>query len=727
MADSRLKKHYLNLFFLFLFVSALLLSIVLLHLAAEDARFFSEWYPTLLIFNGLCLTILIGLIGNSLVRLINQVRRQEMGASLTTKLVTTLILLAILPAGFMYVFSLSFLQKGVDSWFDNKIETTLDEAMNLSRNALNDRVEFVKSRVKQLATNIQSSTSADIRENFLLYSNTAGIGFETLQLYTRDGTSVFFTDQTSLYKLDINIRNSITTQLPFVALEPRADNSIIIRIATKLSDSQNNDHFYIYGIYPITDDMGVLAQRVSDAFSHYQELIYIREPLKTSFVLTLTLALLQALLTAIWSAFYFAQKIVSPIRILAKGTRAVAVGNYQQQLPEVSHDELGMLVKSFNDMTRRIDFAQSEAQKNQIHAETQRLYFETVLQNLSSGVITFDANGYLRTANTAAAQILRADIHQYISQQLNMVAEQHSPLGELMQHLAHHLKAKQMEWSEELNILLDEQMHTLMCRGTRLPSSEHLQGGYVLVFDDITQLIKAQKESAWSDVARRLAHEIKNPLTPIQLSAERLQHKYQNKLDEEDAEILTKATSTIINQVESMKSMVRAFSEYAKPPKAEFELLSLNQLILEVAELYQNHDNSTIRLSLGKQAMKMMGDKDRLRQLLHNLIKNAIEANVKNDGTLVYISTRLQQTQSHIELIVEDQGLGIDSELLGNLFEPYVTTKTKGTGLGLAIAKKIVEEHSGAIFAKNLAQGGAAFVVHFPLLHQNINTDSKIS
>ncbi|MDH5301666.1 MAG: ATP-binding protein [Gammaproteobacteria bacterium] len=716
MADSRLIRHRITLFFLTLFVSALLLSIFLLHRAAEDAEFFANWYSWLFTFNGICLVALIGLIGNSFFQLLRQIRNQEVGARLTTKLAATLIVLAVLPAGFMYVFSLSFLQKGVDSWFDNKVETTLNEAMSLSRNALDERVNHVRSRISDLSTSMQRNTQSSIRDNFLQHLDQTNHGFEQLQLFTHDGNAVFFSDKDQPSNLDQAIRDSISAKKPFIVLEPGENNRIIIRAASQLIDRNSGATFYIYGIYPITDDMGVLAQRVYDAFSHYRGLIYIREPLKNSFVLTLSLALLQALLTAIWAAFYFAQKLVEPIRILAQGTRAVAVGNYQQQLPEISHDELGLLVKSFNDMTRRIDLSQREALTSQIRAETQRLYLETVLQNLSSGVITLDAQGNLHTCNTAASQILKCDLESQLGQPASNIARQNTPLAQLLQRLGHYLNQQEITWSEEINLILDEQMHNLICRGTRLPSNEQLPGGYVLVFDDVTQLIKAQKESAWSDVARRLAHEIKNPLTPIQLSAERLLHKYQNKLEGEDADVLQKATSTIINQVESMKNMVRAFSDYAKPPKAEMQKLSLNQLILDIAELYQNHDNSTLRLSLGKQPMWMLGDADRLRQLLHNLIKNAIEANGKSGGELVYISTRLDTDEApHIELAIEDQGPGIDVDMLNIMFEPYVTSKTKGTGLGLAVAQKIVEEHSGTISAKNLRKQGAAFVIHFPI------------
>jgi nitrogen fixation/metabolism regulation signal transduction histidine kinase len=341
-------------------------------------------------------------------------------------------------------------------------------------------------------------------------------------------------------------------------------------------------------------------------------------------------------------------------------------------------------------------------------------------------VITFDPSGNLRSANQAACELLDLDLNYYRGQKLESIASEPTAVKLLFSIALNYFNGEKKQWNEEVSLMLGEQIHTFMCKGNHLPDRDTQTGGYVLVFDDITSLIQAKKDTAWSDVARRLAHEIKNPLTPIQLSAERLQHKYQNKLGEKDLELLNKSTNTIINQVESMKGMVRDFSDYAKPAKSEFKPIDFNQLLLEVAELYKNHDNSTLQLSLGTQAMSVMADKDRLRQLLHNLIKNAFEANDKQQGKIVYVSTRKQgpEQREKLELLIEDQGPGISEEMMPQLFEPYVTSKTKGTGLGLAIVKKIVEEHSGDIKVHNLNDGGALFILHFPLANNSAQTQT---
>ena len=372
-------------------------------------------------------------------------------------------------------------------------------------------------------------------------------------------------------------------------------------------------------------------------------------------------------------------------------------------------------------MTHRIALARNEASNSQRQAEAQHAYLETVLTNLSSGVMTLDTDHCLHTSNPSASQILGIDLSLYHGQPLEQLISDRPVLQALVEPVYEHLEQGETNWQEEITLFSRGGRQVLMCRGTLLPDSSETPGGTLIVFDDITTLIQAQRNAAWGEVARRLAHEIKNPLTPIQLSAERLRHKYLNKMDPDDAGVLDRATHTIVQQVETLKEMVKAFSEYARMPTLQREDVDLNAIIREVLELYQGGDNAVrFSLQLDKSTPHIEADIGRMRQLLHNLIKNALEAMDYQIGELL-ISTRCVEEHAcrYVELKFQDTGPGFPEELIGQLFEPYVTNKTKGSGLGLAIVKKIVEEHGGMLEAENVEGAGACVVIRLPVGSRN--------
>ncbi|HED40197.1 MAG TPA: HAMP domain-containing protein, partial [Chromatiales bacterium] len=442
------------------------------------------------------------------------------------------------------------------------------------------------------------------------------------------------------------------------------------------------------------------------------------------------LVLLLGVLMAVWLAFFSARRLVTPIRVLAIGTRAVAAGDYTKRLPMHSGDELGFLVESFNDMTLKIARAQEEVRSSQQQAEQERAYLWAVLARLSSGVLTLDVNRTVYTVNVAAGEILGVESKACIGYELNEIVERYEYLKNFADAITPHLAEScsdtsgKGEWREEVIFYGATGRQVLMCGGAALPGDD---GGYVIVFDDVTNLVQAQRDAAWGEVARRLAHEIKNPLTPIQLSAERLRHKYLKSMPPEDAVVLDKSTHTIVQQVEVMKEMVQAFSEYARTPKLELRPLPLNALIDEVLELYRNnHLGVVIEARLQKRLPLVSVDAGRMRQLLHNLIKNALEAMVEGEMKITLETRALSERGvSMVELRVVDSGPGIPVAILENIFEPYVTAKPKGSGLGLAIVKKIVEEHSGVIWAENLEQG-ACMTIHLPVAPGNIDNVARV-
>ena len=350
--------------------------------------------------------------------------------------------------------------------------------------------------------------------------------------------------------------------------------------------------------------------------------------------------------------------------------------------------------------------------------ESQRAYLEAVLERISTGVLTLDSSGTLHTANPASARILGIDLAPSSGRRLEELADDNPGLGQFLKVVMPHVAQGGGEWREEFELPAQRGRKIIVCRGTRLPDRQDLAGGWVVVFDDITALVQAQREAAWSEVARRLAHEIKNPLTPIQLSAERLRHKFLDRLPEADAEVLDRSTWTIVQQVDALKAMVRAFADYATTPTADFTAIDLNDLVREVTDLYGTGEGDTIRLELADDLPAIDADRARLRQVLHNLIKNALEAQADGETVPIAVSTRLCSDAGDgepvVELAVADTGPGIPENMLNRLFEPYMTEKPRGSGLGLSIVRRIVEEHGGAIDAENRAGGGATMRVRLP-------------
>jgi nitrogen fixation/metabolism regulation signal transduction histidine kinase len=477
--------------------------------------------------------------------------------------------------------------------------------------------------------------------------------------------------------------------------------------------------------YPVSRSIADLTTKVEESYSRYKELAFLRKSLKNTFTLSLAMVLLFSLLAAIWAAFFTARRLVKPVAGIAEGTRAVAEGNYGMQLPvPKSRDELGFLVESFNSMSRRIEKSRDETARTQRQVEAQRTYLETVLGRLSSGVISLDASGRLQTANQAAGDILKVDVALLLGQDADSLSEISPRLRQFIEAVRDAVEQERRDWRGQITLIGGEGRQALLCRGTPLAQPDDESMGYGLVFDDITNLLKAQRDAAWGEVARRLAHEIKNPLTPIQLSAERLRHKYLKKMEGKDADVLDRATHTIVSQVEAMKEMVNAFSDYARPSQINPQPIHLDDLVREVLDLYRSAGLTTgldVRLNAGE--TRVEADPVRLRQVVHNLIKNAQEAVgvEKNPTITVTTEIKVDNDCQFIELNVIDNGPGFDQQILTHLFEPYVTTKAKGTGLGLAVVKKIAEEHGGNIWAENLPECGARLILRLP----TIQTDNK--
>jgi nitrogen fixation/metabolism regulation signal transduction histidine kinase len=499
---------------------------------------------------------------------------------------------------------------------------------------------------------------------------------------------------------------------PHVSLQPAPGGGYQVRAAATIRAGPGESTRLLVAIYPVPQRLSDLAATVQTAYQQYGQLSYLREPLKATFVLTLSLVLLMALLAAVYGALYFSERLVRPVQDLIAGTRAVAKGDFDTRLLRASHDEVGFLVTSFNDMTKKLARAREETERSRAAVEAERAALAVILARLTSGVISLEPDLRVRVANQAAGNILGVDFTGSAGRPLAEIAAGEPMLAELHGVMQRHFEAGETEWREQVTLRTDSGRRELVVACTALPGDAGAQG-LVLVFDEVTQLLQAQRQAAWGEVARRLAHEIRNPLTPIQLSAERMRRKLMRGLAASEAELLDRSTQTIVQQVEAMKQMVAAFSEYAKAPDMHVSEFDLGALVRQVSDLYHAQDSRVaFGLSLDPKAALLEADPGRIRQLLNNLLTNSLEALDGTPNPVIMIETK--RVGDQVALTVVDNGPGFQGSLLEQAFDPYVTSKPKGTGLGLAIVRRIVEEHGGQVEVDNAPQGGARVRITLP-------------
>ena len=694
--------------------------LLLLAKSVQNSSEFGRLQPWILLLNIAGVLTLTVLLVRKLWQLVRDYRNHVPGSRLTARTVIIFGALVIAPLLIVYFSSLEFLNRGIDSWFRVEVRQGLKDALVLSRAALDLRVEECARRTELLARSLAARSGVEIQTRL-----------DEERRATAASEIVLFGDHERILAASLDnplagvpiappadLVRRVSDHRPYVSLEPQANGRYLIRIGVPLSESPDSpEGRYVMALYPVPTQLAGLSDAVQRSYSQYGNLAALREPLKYSFSLTLTLVLLLAMLAAFYGAIFSAQRLVRPVQDLIAGTRAVGKGDFDTRLPLPSRDEMGFLVHSFNDMTKRLRRAHEEATRSQQAVERERERLAIILARLSTGVLAVDRTLTVRMANEAAGAILGTDLSAATGRSLPELSANNERLGQFVAALAVRFARGREEWREQLDLDSQAGRRTLMCACTPLPG-EGSDMGYVIVFDDITALLEAQRDAAWGEVARRLAHEIKNPLTPIQLSAERLRRRLLSTMKAPDAEILDRATHTIVQQVETMQQMVNAFSEYARAPEMRITRFSLNQLVTDVADLYRSQDpRSAIHLALDEKLDMVEADRGRVRQILNNLVTNALEALEGVANPSLEIATRLESggDAAYAVVTVCDNGPGFQRELLGRVFDPYVTSKPKGTGLGLAIVKKIVEEHGGRIDADNRAEGGARVRVVLPV------------
>ena len=715
----------LGLIALWVLVSGGLL--LLLALSVQNSVQFSELQSWILLANVVALIGVGYLLTRKIIELVRAFRAQVPGSRLTARTVAIFGSLVIAPLIIVYLFSLEFLNRGIDSWFKVEIKQGLTDALELSKSAVDVRMREYARSTQLFANRLADSPPA----TWAIASDQQRVESGALQVvvYGRLGQVLASSSvgaSSSLPRASAEVTAAIDAGNTYWSLEPLSEDDYLINTAAPIAISPgSSEGRFVVAMYPVPPHLVRLSEAVQHSYSQHSNLTSQREGVKNLFGMTLTLVLLLAMLTAIYGAIYSAEKLTRPVQDLIAGTRAVGKGDFGTRLPLPSRDEMGFLVHSFNDMTKRLRRAREETQRSQVAVERERERLSIILARLSTGVITLGRDLTLRSANQAASNILGVELERGVGQPLGALSDENPRYARFVGEVTQRLAKGDEEWREQLDLKPEAAgARVLVCACTPLPGDDHAenelerQPGYVIVFDDISALLQAQRDAAWGEVARRLAHEIKNPLTPIQLSAERMRRRYLGQMQGEDAQILDRATYTIVQQVEAMKAMVNAFSEYARAPDMKVTKFPLNALVTEVVDLHRVQESGIrIDVDLDSHIDQVEADRGRVRQILNNLIVNGAEAAENVPDGRVVASTRLETlgNAAYVTITVTDNGPGFSREVLGRVFEPYVTSKPKGTGLGLAIVKKIVEEHGGRVEADNRPEGGGRVRVSLPV------------
>ncbi len=706
---------FLRAFPVFAFALLIAFALYLAGSGDEIGPRFAPWAPWLVAAAGLALGALLGILCKRALGLYREWRQAAPGAGLRIRLFGLLLVLALPPWILLYGFSLRFLNSAIDSWFRVEVEQALEAARTLAQDALENDQTLAKDRAKDIAADVAGALDVDaaLREALdrtrALAVTVVDARGDVIANASAD-TRFLFPQRPSRAELDA------AELTPTSVLEGEGSSDLSMRVLVSMSGTR-----YLLAQFAPNRDWVTKSDIIERQLSEYSRFKFLRGALKTTLTLVLSFVLLLGALAALYLAFAISRRLVAPLTELVAANRKVAAGDYSVRVEERGATELALLARSFNQMTSELDALNAQARQSSDKAQLERRFLESVLERIRSGVLVVEGD-ILKTANMAASELFELPISQLSGRSLSTIALEYPRLQPLINALKQQSLTEAREWRTEIALESPLGKQMLLLRGAKLPDGS----GQVVIADDESDVARTQRESAWGEVARRLAHEIKNPLTPIQLAAERLRRKYLASLPESERDVLDRATDTIVSQVEALKTMVNAFSDYARPPQLAMHPVAIEPLAREVADLYASDPQGLQfhfefeRRPGGKALPKVKADSGRLRQLLHNLIKNAQEAGLETrveassseprprENPQIDVSGSLSADgdRNWYELCIRDYGPGIPDALRERLFEPYTTSKSKGTGLGLAIVKKIVEEHGGQIRAENCRADG---------------------
>ena len=671
----------------------------------------SDTFRLLLIFNIIFVCALIILITIQIAKLLQNVKKEIVGSRLTMRLVLSFATVVIIPVTIVYLASVSFLTKSIESWFNVQVESALQGGLSLGQKTLDILLKDIELKSKSMAYSIgtsdESSSSEilnDLREKFSIQEAVI-IGINS----KIDKVSGEYETRLPVLPTQADL---IRASEGFFGKIEEIDGKIFLKAYVPIPRKELLKPEKIIQItQPIPEAISDIALSVESVYEDYQTLAYSRSSLKIIYTMTLTLVLLLAILSAVAASFVISRRISEPISLLAEATKQIAKGKYNKTIPENSKDELGLLVKSFNSMTVKLNDATNSSEKSRERLEIARAFLDTILTHLSSGVIVLDSNNVIKLHNITASKIIKFKKINMTGVKFTNEISKNKIYQPIIRKLNTIIFSKPFlkEESFEFNIKNKDNEEIIQIQITPLKREKNIS--YILVIDDISELTKGQRSQAWSEIARRLAHEIKNPLTPIQLSAERIEHKLKDKLIDEDLIMLKKSTLTIVNQVQALKTMVNEFSEYSRPTVKNIKAFNLVVLFENIIELYQS-TKIKITLKVSNKLILIKADENKIRQVIINLIENAKDGLSKEKKPEIIID--IANDNKWVTFLIEDNGMGISKELMGRIFEPYVTSKATGTGLGLAIVNKIIDEHSGKIDIKRNKNKGISVSIKLP-------------
>jgi nitrogen fixation/metabolism regulation signal transduction histidine kinase len=709
---------------------AIAIGIVLMFLltqATNNRELYERNYGRLFALNMVVAGVLLAVILWVFLRLASRLRRGKFGSRLLVKLAAIFALVGLVPGVLIYVVSYQFVSRSIESWFDVKVEGALDAGLNLGRATLDTLSSDLASKARGAAGQLAEIPDASaglalerVREqlsatDIVLWSGNgqmlASAGQSRFQLHPDRPTPQQL--RTARTQRSFTLVEGLDD--PGIAATSNARIKAIVLVPQPRVELLAESRF-LQATVTIPPALVANAIAVQEANREYQERALGREGLRRMYIGTLTLSLFLAVFGAVLLAIILGNQLARPLLLLAAGVSEVAAGDLSPKPALQGKDELGGLTRAFADMTQQLADARFAVEKSMDQVSAARANLQTILDNLTAGVIVLDAEGHIQASNPGAARILHLPLDDYQGRHLAEVPGLEAFGAAVQQRFDEFLTETQIvdHWqhSFELNPARvgDAQANavTLVARGAQMPGEARL-----LVLDDISEIVSAQRAQAWGEVARRLAHEIKNPLTPIQLSAERLEMKLSAKLADPDRAILVKSVRTIVDQVEAMQRLVNEFRDYARLPAAELKPVDLNGLVNDVLHLYVREGDPArgtsqvpVRVELDPACPRILGDAQQLRQVIHNLLQNAQDATEGRPLRDVVVRTQWNETSRRVRLLVQDSGSGFPEHILKRAFEPYVTTKSKGTGLGLAVVKKIADEHGARIDLKNRVTDG---------------------
>ncbi|HET7792533.1 MAG TPA: ATP-binding protein [Rhizobacter sp.] len=704
-----------------------LVLVFLLSLATNSRGLYERHYVWLFWVNVVVASLLMLVILLAGIRLLVRVRRGKFGSRLLLRLAAVFAMVGVVPGALIYTVSYQFVSRSIETWFDVKVEGALDAGLSLGRGTLDAQVNDLATKTRLAAERLSDTEQVPplalerVREQLSAQEVTLlGPNGQVLLTVGRS-IGTLAPERPSTTQLRQARSTRVVSQLEGLDEDSVAASSAArVRALAYMPSSSfslgSQDRFLmVTQLLPSTMVSHALA--VQAAYKEYQQRALARDGLRRMYIGTLTLTLILAVFGALLLAVTLGNQLARPLLVLAEGVRQVARGDLTRKQVFASKDELSGLTRSFADMTEQLSEARALVQRSLAQLEAARTNLQTILDNLTAGVIVFDREGHIDTVNPGATRILRLPVSAYRGRRLDEVPGLQEFAAAVAQRFELHRGSPEAgerdHWQDAFDLqttrLNDPQggdKITLLVRGASMPHA-----GQLMVFDDITEVVSAQRAEAWSEVARRLAHEIKNPLTPIQLSAERLQHKLEAKLEGLDQAMLVRSVGTIVNQVQAMKQLVNEFRDYARLPAARPQALDLNALVNEVLTLYATaQESGRLRTELTPELPLIMGDTTQLRQVIHNLVQNALDAVADRPEGCVRLRTEIARTEQGelraVRLQVIDNGPGFSEKVLKRAFEPYVTTKSKGTGLGLAVVKKIADEHGARIRLANLTRTG---------------------